>query len=654
MGRAVGIDLGTTNSCVAVFDGDGDPKVLPAPDGSRTTPSVVAFAESGERLVGQAARRQAITNPTHTLSSVKRLMGARPDEITAEDRAAFPTLHDTEAGVRFDARGTNMSPEEISAMILGRLRSDAEEFLGEDITDAVITVPAYFNDAQRQATKDAGKIAGLNVLRIINEPTAAALAYGLDRTDEEQTILVFDLGGGTFDVSILEIGDGVFDVRATAGDNQLGGDDFDRAIVAWLVEQIKDQSGVDLGDDAQTRQRLFEAAEKAKQELSGLPSVDIHLPFLTQDASGSPVHYSGALTRATLEHLCAPLLGRLAEPIRSVMADADIAADDIGHLLLVGGMTRMPAVQNMVRSLTGLEPTKSVNPDEVVALGAAVQAKVLTGGDDQVLLLDVTPLSLGIETRGGLFNRLIERNTTIPCRKVQVFTTAEDDQSSVELHILQGEREMSADNRTLGRLQLLGILPAPRGVPQVEVSFELDADGILAVHAIDLGTGNVQQARLDNGTGLDEDTLARMISEAQHNARSDAKVRRLAELRNRADGLIYTAQETATQAGERLDASSLARLLDATAALRSALHGGADEDALEAACEELTQASYEAVDALYRQGAPTLNIGPLPTIDVDARDDDGGLYDDELYDDGDRGDDPGDADGAPVDHPEDD
>ena len=579
MARAVGIDLGTTNSVVAVLEG-GDPVVVANSEGSRTTPSVVAFARNGEVLVGQPAKNQAVTNVDRTIRSVKRHMG-------------------TDWSVEID--GKDYTAQEISARTLQKLKRDAESYLGEDIVDAVITVPAYFNDAQRQATKEAGQIAGLNVLRIVNEPTAAALAYGLDKGNKEQTILVFDLGGGTFDVSLLEIGDGVVEVRATSGDNHLGGDDWDDRIVEWLVDKFKASAGIDLTKDKMAMQRLREAAEKAKIELSSGQSTSINLPYITVDADKNPLFLDEQLTRAEFQKITQDLLDRTRAPFQSVIADAGIPVADIDHVVMVGGSTRMPAVSDLVKEMTGgKEPNKGVNPDEVVAVGAALQAGVLKGEVKDVLLLDVTPLSLGIETKGGVFTRLIDRNTTIPTKKSEIFSTADDNQTSVEIHVLQGERDMARFNKTLGKFQLVGIPPAPRGIPQIEVTFDIDANGIVHVSAKDLGTGNEQKITITASSGLTEQDIERMMKDADSHAEEDRRLRELADVRNNAENLIYSTEKSLRDMGERADAGTRSGIESAAAELRRAMDGE-DVNEIKAKTDALMQASHKLAEAVYQQ-----------------------------------------------------
>jgi molecular chaperone DnaK len=598
MGKIIGIDLGTTNSCMAVLEG-GEPTVIENAEGGRTTPSVVAFAK-GERLVGAVAKRQAVTNPTNTISSVKRFMGRKEAEVREEESMVpYKVVSGPNGDARIEAEGKQYSPPEVSAITLAKLKADAEAYLGETVDGAVITVPAYFNDDQRQATKDAGKIAGLDVKRIINEPTAASLAYGLDK-ESDQTILVFDLGGGTFDVSVLEIGDGVFEVKSTAGDNHLGGDNFDKTIVDWLAGEFKRDQGIDLKNDPMALQRLFEASEKAKIELSSAQETQINLPFITADASG-PKHLDVRLTRAKLTELAGDLLDRLVAPVRQAMDDAkDKGASNIDHIVLVGGMTRMPAVQEKVKELTGKEPHRGVNPDEVVAVGAAVQAGVLAGDVKDVLLLDVTPLTVGIETKGGVMTKLIERNTTIPTRKSEVFSTADDNQPSVEIHVLQGEREMASYNKSLGKFQLTGIPPAPRGVPQIEVTFDIDANGILNVSAKDLGTGKEQKIEIKAGGGLTDEEIQSMVSDAEANAEADKKARELAEARNVAEQGAYQAEKQLADLGDQVDETSRKEIEDAITEVRTALEGD-DAAAITAKREALEQAFHKVSEQLYQR-----------------------------------------------------
>jgi len=600
MSKIIGIDLGTTNSCVAVMEGN-EAKVITNPEGGRTTPSMVAMADNGERLVGQIAKRQAITNPENTVFGIKRLIGRSYDSREVQDDIKILPYKIEKApngDVRINLRGKQYSPAEISSFILANLKKSAEEYLGEKVTDAVITVPAYFNDSQRQATKDAGKIAGFNVRRIINEPTAAALAYGLDKKKDEK-IAVFDLGGGTFDISILEIGDGVFEVKATNGDTHLGGEDFDLRLIDYIADEFKKEQGIDLRNDKMALQRLKEAAEKAKIELSSSMQTDVNLPFITADANG-PKHLALKITRAKLESLVADLLDKLEAPCRSALKDAGLTAGDIDEVILVGGMTRMPAVQQRVKKIFGKEPNKGVNPDEVVAMGAAIQGAVLRGDVEDVLLLDVTPLSLGIETLGGVMTKLIEKNTTIPARNSQIFTTAEDNQSAVTVHVLQGEREMAADNKSIGRFELTGIPPAPRGTPQIEVTFDIDANGIVEVSARDKATGKQQSIRITHSSGLTQEEIDRLVKDAELHAEEDRRRKELIEARNAADALIYSTEKTINELGDRLNAGSRSEVQAVVRDLKRAMEA---EDAAEIKrlTETLTQAAHALAQSAYQQ-----------------------------------------------------
>ena len=601
MGKIIGIDLGTTNSCVAVFEG-GEPIVIPNPEGARTTPSVVAFSKTGERMVGQIAKRQAITNPDRTISSIKREMG---------------TAHKTAID------GKNYTPQEISAMVLQKLKADAEAYLGTTVTEAVITVPAYFSDAQRQATKDAGKIAGLDVKRIINEPTAAALAYGMDK-EADQKIMVFDLGGGTFDVSILEISDGVFEVLATAGNNKLGGDDFDQRIINWIVEKFKAENGVDLSGDKMVMQRLKEAAEKAKIELSGMTTTNINLPFLTATAAG-PLHFDATMTRAEFEKITSDLVDATMVPTKRALADSGLSAAQIDKVLLVGGSTRIPAVQEAVKKFIGKDPFKGINPDECVALGAAIQGGVLGGDVKDLLLLDVTPLSLGIETMGGVFNRIIDRNTTIPVKKSQIYSTAANNQTSVEIHVLQGEREMAAYNTTLGRFVLDGIAPAPRGIPQIEVTFDIDANGIVNVTAVDKGTGKEQHITITSSTNMSQEDIDKAVKEAEKFAEEDKKQKEAVEVKNRADSLVYQSEKTLEEIGDKVTDADKEPVKAAIEKLKNTMNSG-DTEAIKADTEALEKAFYAISEKLYAQQGGAQGFDPNADMGGNTQSGDGTYY----------------------------